>query len=169
MLRRLLFALLLGSLLGCAKPDLPDTPVRASSTADLSAFRTELGGRFTADQLARFDAALKEIQLDAMNRGVATAAERESAMRAAIDGRPVRAAEILGWQARRTRLLGEIKLMADMLERDLKIRDQTAATGTPAAVINRIQNEQDILTRLRRDLAETEQQLADWGAPVKVP
>jgi len=86
-------------------------------------------------------------------------------MRAAVHGQSVRAVEILGWQARRTRIQGEIKLFEEMLARDTALRDRTAAQGTPPAVLDRINSENDLLGKLRRLLAETEQQLTAWGAP----
>lgn len=165
MLHRVLLMLFLAGLVGCTKPvALPETPVRAASAEELAAFRAELGARFGPEHLQAFDTALQELQLDAMNRDVATAGAREAAMRAAVHGKTVRAAEILGWQARRRRILGEIALLTPQLEHDLKRRAETAATGTPQIVLNRIQNVEDILARLRRDLAATEQRLADWGA-----
>ena len=168
MLRRflpLLCACGLLSLGACAKPDLATTLVRAGNAEELAATRTELADRFGPAALAAYDTAIQELQLAGMDRGVATAAERAAQMRAAVDGRTVRAVEILGWQARRTRIQGEIKLFEDMLARDIALRDRTAAQGTPPAVLDRIASENDMLTKLRRLLAETERQLAAWGAP----
>jgi hypothetical protein len=161
--RRLVLTFLLAALAGCAKPDLPATVVHAGSPGELTALRAELGGRFPAGQLAAFDTALKELKLDAMNRGVATADARERDLLAAINGKSVRETEILGWQARRSRLLGEIKLMSGLLERDLQRQRETAATGTPESVTTHLQNEREILDRLQRDLAETEARLAAWA------
>lgn len=152
------------AVLGCAKPELPATRVRASSADELASFRAELAQRHPADALTAFDTALNELQLAGMDRGVAAAADRAAAMRQTVDGKTVRAVEILGWQARRTRLQAEIKDFAGMLERDLALREKTAATGTPQAVIHRIENEQDILAKLRRLLAEANAQLSAWEA-----
>jgi hypothetical protein len=157
------FVLFLG-LSACSKPELPDAIVRAESTEALAAFRAELGRRFPAEQLAPFDTALQELQLVHMDRGVASAADRAAAMRATVNGKTVRAAEILGWQARRKRLRAEIADFSGMLERDLALRDKTAASGTPPAVTHRIENEQDILAKLRRLLAEADAQLTTWDA-----
>lgn len=172
MLRRLLVAILplvLGALAGaglggCAKPDLPALTVRAADAEDLAAFRSELGARFTPGQLQPFDTALQELQLAGMDK-LPAAADRAAAMRAAVHGQTVRAAEILGWQARRMRLLAEIAPMAETLARDRQTQAQKGA-GISVIVANRIQNVQDILARLRRDLAATEQQLTAWGAPM---
>jgi hypothetical protein len=156
------FASLFG---GCAKPDLPATIVRASSTEESSEFRAELGTRFTAEQLKPFDTALQELELDAMNRDVTPAAARKQDMQAAVNGRTVMEAQILGWKARRSRLLREIAEMTGLLEQNVKLQQKTAATGTPGSVTAHIQNALDIIDRLQRDLADANTLLAAWGAP----
>jgi NADH dehydrogenase/NADH:ubiquinone oxidoreductase subunit G len=156
------FASLFG---GCTKPDLPVTVVRASSTEELSDFRAELGTRFTAEQLKPLDIALQELELDAMNRDVTPAAARKQDMQAAVNGRPVREAQILGWKARRSRLLREMAEMTGLLEQNLKMQQKTAATGTPVSVTAHIQNALDIIDRLQRELADTNAVLIAWGAP----
>ncbi len=169
MWRALLTLLSLATLIGCTKPDLPSTVVRAGSEEELTAFRADLASRFGTKALAAYDVAIQELQLAGMDRGVAAAADRAAAMREAINGKTVRAVEILGWQARRTRLQTEIKDFAGMLERDLALKEKTAATGTPPAVIHRIENEQDILAKLRRLLGEAEEKLAAWNATPATP
>lgn len=146
---------------GCAKPELADTIVRAETGAELNAFRAELGSRFPPPQLAALDTALQELQLAAMDR-FPSAAERAAAMREEVHGKSVRAVEILGWQARRSRLLAEIEQMSATLEADLKTRERLGNSTSPT-VTNRIQNVQDILAKLRTHLAETERQLAAWS------
>lgn len=169
MWRPLLTLLALATLIGCTKPDLPNTLVRAGSEEELTTFRADLASRFGAESLAAYDVAIQELQLAGMDRGVATAADRAAAMREVVNGKTVRAVEILGWQARRSRLQAEIKDFAGMLERDLALKEKTAATGTPQAVIHRIENEQDILAKLRRLLAEAEKKLTAWGTATPAP
>lgn len=164
MIRLFLLALCALSLSGCGKTDLASTIVHAASEEELASGRAELAARFGHDALAAYDVAIQELQLAGMDRGVAAAADRAAAMRATVNGKTVRAVEILGWQARRTRLDGEIKEFATMLERDLALREKTAATGTSQTVIHRIENEQDILAKLRRLRAEADAKLAGWGA-----
>lgn len=154
------FASLFG---GCAKPDLPVTVVRASSTEELSNFRAELGTRFTPEQLKSFDTALQELQLDAMNRDITPAGAREQDMQTAVNGRTVREAQILGWKARRARLVREITQMTGLLEQNLKLQKQTAATGTPESVTAHIRNALDIIDHLQRELSDTEALLVAWG------
>jgi len=149
----------------CSKPpDLPEITVRAASAGELAACRAELGARFTAEQLQPFDTALSELQLDAMDRGVATAGDREQVMLAAVNGKTVHDALVTGWQARRHRLLSQIALMSGIVDQNLKLQQQTAATGTPESVTTHLHNAQDIVTQLQQSLTETDQRLAGWGA-----
>jgi hypothetical protein len=163
-MRRFLLVLTLVFLGGCAKPqDLPDITVRASTSAELAAFRAELGERFTAGQLQPIDTAFQELQLDAMNRGVTTAEAREEDMLAAVNGQTIRATLVLGWKVRRERILREIVFTTAVREQNLKIQQQTAAAGTPLSVVTHLQNAREILERLQHDLTDTEQRLARWG------
>jgi hypothetical protein len=155
-----LLGLILAALGGCAKPpDLPDVTVNATTPADFIRFRTELGARFPADRLADFDTAIKELQLDAMQR-LATAAEREADMLRLAGGKSVQAVTVLGWQARRARFLREIAELDGMLQRDLQQQARTAATATPDAVLRRIGSEREVLEQLRLNLAATDGRLA---------
>lgn len=163
MFRLLLIALCL-SLGACGKTDLATNPVRAGSEEELASSRADLAARFGAARLADYDVAIQELQLAGMDRGLTSASARADAMRDAVNGKTVRAVEILGWQARHARLQSEIKEFAALLERDLALREKTAASGTSLTVIHRIENEQDILAKLRRLLAEADEKLASWGA-----
>jgi len=165
MFRLLLIALCL-SLCACGKTDLATSPVRAGSEEELASCRADLAARFGNAALADYDIAIQELQLAGMDRGVAAASDRAAAMRETVNGKAVRAVEILGWQARRTRLQSEIKEFATLLEHDLALREKTAATGTSQTVIHRIENEQDILAKLRRLVDEAEQKLRGWNAPL---
>lgn len=149
---------------GCARPDLPETPVRAGTAEELAAFRAELGQRFAAERLEPFDTAVQELQLAGMDTGLATAAERAAAMRAQVDGRAVRVVEVAGWRARRTRLQAEIASLEKTLAADLRIRAEKGS-ATSLTVVNRIQNVEDILAKLRGLLAEAERRLAAWERP----
>ena len=163
--RWFLLGLILAALGGCAKPPaLPDVTVKATTPADFTRFRTELGARFPADQLVDFDTAIKELQLDAMQR-FATAAEREADMLRVAQGKSVHAVTVLGWQARRARFLREIAELDGMLQRDLAQQARTAATGTPDAVLRRIGSEREVLEQLHGNLAATDARLASLAGP----
>jgi hypothetical protein len=159
-LRWFIVGLILAALGGCAKPpDLPDVLVAATTPADFTRFRTELGARFPADRLADFDMAIKELQLDAMQR-FATAPEREADMLRVATGKSVHAVTVLGWQARRARFLREIAELDGMLQRDLQQQARTAAASTPDAVLRRIGSEREVLEQLHANLAATDARLA---------
>ena len=163
--RWLIVGLVVGLLAGCAKPpDLPDVPVSAASPSDFTRFRSELGARFPGDHLADFDTAIKELQLDAMER-LATAAEREADMLRVANGKSVHAVTVLGWQARRARFLREIAELDRMLQRDLQRQADTAATGTPESVRTRIASEREVLEQLHGNLAATDRRLAELTPP----
>jgi hypothetical protein len=165
-LRWLIAVVFLVSLGGCTKPaDLPDITVSATSREDFARFRADLGARFAAEQLKEFDIATQELQLDAMNRDVATAEAREKDMLGVANGKPVRVVVRLGWQARKARFLREIAELDRMLKHDLELQEKTAATGTSPAVIQRIGSEKEVLEQLHRKLAETESRLVALGQP----
>ena len=161
----MIVAALLG-LAGCAKQtDLPDITVSATSPGEFIRFRADLGTRFTPEQLKDFDTAMQELQLDAMNRDVATAAAREEDMVHVAQGKTVRAVTLLGWQARKARFLREIAEITRMIEHDEQQAARTAATGTPETVTRRLGSEKDVLAKLQPNLAETEHHLAELGRP----
>ena len=160
LLRCLLFIAIPGLFAGCAKPaDLRDITVNAASPDDFARFRAELGARFTPEQLKDFDTATQELQLDAMNRDVPTTAAREADMLAVVNGKTVRAATLLGWQARKARFLRETAELTRMLNHDLALQAKAGA-DTPASVLARIQSEKEVVAGIQRHLAETENRLA---------
>ncbi len=164
LLRRLLVATFLLGLAACARQaDLPDLTVSASSPEDYARFRADLGTRFTPEQLQDLDTAMQELQLDAMNRDINTAAAREADMLRAANGKTVHAVVLLGWQARKARFLRETADLAKMLEHDQQLQQDTAATGTPATVTTRIASEKEVIAKLQRNLADTENRLEELG------
>lgn len=160
-MRRWLSLLLLLGLAACAKQvDLPDTLVTASSRQEFMQFRTDLGARFPADRLADFDTATRELQLEAMNRDIASADGREAEMLRVVNGKTVHAVVLLGWGARKARFQREIADITAMLEHDLALAAKSAAAGTPESVTRRIGSEREVLAQLQKNLAETERHLA---------
>lgn len=149
-------------LAGCAKQaDLPDVVVEAASAGEFTRFRAELGARFPEDRLKDFDVATRELQLDAMNRDIVTAAAREADMLRAIQGKSVHAVLVLGWGARKARFLREIAELERMLAHDLK-------QPPTEAVLRRIGSEREVLAQLRTNLAATERRLEELGTlPVR--
>lgn len=167
---RLLLALTLTFAAGCTKQaDLPDIIVSAASKEEFTSFRADLGMRFTAEQLKDFDTATQELQLDAMNRDVATAAGREADMLRVAHGKTVHTVTLLGWQARKARFLREIAEITRMIDHDEQQAARTADTGTPESVTRRLGSEKEVLAKLRGNLADTDHHLADWAEATANP
>jgi len=157
---------ILGLLAGCAKPaDLPDITVSAAAPGEFASFRADLATRFPPEQLRDFDTATQELQLDAMNRNVATAAGRELDMLAVANGKTVHTVVRLGWQARKARFLREIAEISRMIDHDGQQAARTAAAGTPESVTRRLGSEKEVLAKLQANLAETEARLAVLSRP----
>lgn len=165
---RLILSLIPVLLAGCAKPvPLPDVAVSAASRQDFTRFNADLGKRFTPEQLKDFDTAVQELQLDAMHRDIATAAEREADMLAIVHGKTVQAVTLLGWQARKARFLRELAEITRMLEHDLKQAEKAAPAGPSEALSRRIGSEKEIQAKLQASLAETDRRLAGLQSPPK--
>ena len=154
----LLGCLVLGLATACApRADLPDLVVTAASPEEFARFKADLAARFPAERLADFETALRELQLDAMDRDVASASAREADMMRAAHGKTVQAVVILGWNARRARFQREIAEITRMLDRDLKLAPTEAVT-------RRMGSEREVLAQLEKNLAATEQRLAGLSA-----
>jgi hypothetical protein len=155
---------MLGAAFGCARPELMDWKVRAGSSDDLAAFRSKLTERFSSEELRPFDTALQELKLQAMNSGVSGTAAREEAMRDVVNGKTLREAIVLGWQARRARLKRELDDMRGRLEHDSQLQQKAVSADSVKFFTNLINNERDLVAQLERDLADAEARLKGWGA-----
>ena len=129
--------------------------VSAASAAEFARFRADLGARFTPEQLQDFDTAIQELQRDAMNRGKATAADVEADMLAVVNRKTFPDAVLLGWRARRVRILREFPEARRLVDQDTAEAAKTAATGTPEAITSRLASEKQALDKLRRDRDDT--------------
>jgi hypothetical protein len=150
------FDLLLKAMVEAAKAEVI---VRATSAAEFARFRADLGTRFTPEQLQDFDTAIHELQLDAMNRGKAAAADCEADMLAVVNRKTFPDAVLLGWRARRVRILGEFPEARRLIDQDTAEAAKTAATGTPESVTRRLASEKQALDQLRRDRDDTMRRL----------
>ena len=143
--------------------------VSAASAAELARFRAELGTRFTPEQLQDFDTAIIELQLDAMNHGKTTAADREADMLAVANRKIFPDVVVLGWRARKARLLREIPGAIRLVDQDTAEAAKTAATGTPESVTRRLASEKEALAKLRRDRDDTLRHLTDLAEVITSP
>jgi hypothetical protein len=143
--------------------------VSAPSAAEFAKFRADLGTRFAPEQLQDFDTAIQELQLDAMNRGKATATDCEADMLAVVNRKTFPDAVLLGWRARRVRILREFLEARRLIDQDTAEAAKTAATGTPDSVKPRLASEKQALDKLRRDRDETLRRLAEFSEVIGRP
>jgi hypothetical protein len=143
--------------------------VSAASAAEFARFRADLGTRFTAEQLQDFDTAIQELQLDAMNRGKATTADREADMLAVVNRKTFPDAVLLGWRARRVRILREFPEARRLVDQDTAEVAKTAATGTPESITSRLASEKQALDKLRRDRDDTMRRLNELAQVIGRP
>ena len=143
--------------------------VSAASAAEFARFRADLGTRFTPGQLQDFDTAIQELQLDAIHRGKATAADREADMLAVVNRKTFPDAVLLGWRARRVRILSEFPEARRLIDQDTAEAAKTAATGTPESLTSRLASEKQALDQLRRDRDDTLRRLNELAQVIGRP
>jgi len=143
--------------------------VSAASAAEFARFRADLGTRFTPEQLQDFDTAIQELQLDAMNRGKTTAADREADLLAVVHRKTFPDAVLLGWRARRVRILREFPEARRLIDQDAAEAAKTAATGTPESLTRRLTGEKQALDKLRRDRDDTLRRLNELAQVIGRP
>ena len=160
------FDLLLQAMVAAAKAEII---VSAASAAEFARFRADLGTRFPPEQLQDFDTALQELQLEAMHRGKATAAEREADLLAVINRKTFPEVVLRGWRARRVRILAEFPEARRLIDQDTAEAARTAATGTPAALTSRLASEKQALDQLRRDRDDTLRRLKELAHVIGRP
>ena len=143
--------------------------VSAGTAADFAKFRADLGTRFTPDQLQEFDIAIQELQLDAVKRNPAITDGGEAAMLAIANRKTFPDVVVLGWRARKDRLIrqipGAIKLVSD----DTAEAARTAAAGTSESVARRLASEQEVLAKLRHDRDDALRRLNELAEPIGKP
>jgi hypothetical protein len=143
--------------------------VSAASAADFARFRADLGTRFTPEQLEEFDTAVQELQIDAMKRGKATAAEGEASMLAVVNRKSFPDVVLLGWRTRRDRILHEFPEAWRLINRDTAEVAKTAATGTPESITSRLAGEKQALDKLRRDRDDALRRLNEMAQVIGRP
>lgn len=156
--------LLFGGLLGCSRQDVRERTVSAGSAEELAGFLQDVQPAWSGEDHAHLETALQELKLQAMNAGVSGVAAREEGMRAAINGKTVREALVLGWQARWLRFTRELEDMTARLERDSALQVKAKTAESVRFFENLISNERDLIAQMKAGRADAEAKLAAWGA-----
>jgi hypothetical protein len=143
--------------------------VSATSAGEFARFRAELGARFTPEQLQDFDTAVLELQQDATDRHTVNATGGEVDILSVVDRKTFPDVVVLGWRARKARLLREIPEARRLLDLDTTEVAKTAATGTPESVTRRVASEKEVLAKLRRERDDTLRHLTELTEPITRP
>ncbi len=135
--------------------------VSAASADEFARFRADLGTRFTPAQLEEFDITIQELQLAAPGR--------EANLLAGVNRKTFPDVVVLGWRARKDRLIREIPGAIRLVNEDTAEAAKTAATGTPEAVTRRLASEKEVLAKLRRDRDDALRRLTEMDEVIGRP
>ncbi len=149
---------------GCSKKDVLEREVRATTTEEFAASRESFAADLSPTGLKDFDTAIQEVKYDAMNKGLASVALREQWMRTTANGKSVQQVLVLGWQARRSRLLTELEDMNERYAHDSKLLTRSGSEDSTQFLRNITRNEEDKINQLKGLLADVDQKLTTWGA-----
>ncbi len=163
-LRFTVFGLIFFGTFGCGPKNVLDQKLSAADKDDLANSRTRLVREFTPEQTRIFDTAVQELKIKAMNAGINSIAGRGKSMLSAIDGKTVREAMIIGWQARLERLRSELDDMEGRYTHDQRLKTMADDSDSAKTLSNIRQNEKDIIDQLHQRLADTEATLRELGA-----
>lgn len=137
--------------------------VRANSTEEFAASRESFAADLSPARLKDFDTAVQEVKYDAMAKGLANVALREQWMRTTANGKSVQQVLVLGWQARRSRLLTELNDMSERYAHDSKLLTRPGSDDSTQFLRNVTRNEEDKIIQLKGLLADADLKLSTWG------
>ena len=143
--------------------------VSAASADEFARFRADLRARFTPAQLQDFDTAIQELQLAATNGGIATPAGPATDLLAVVNRKTLPDVVLLGWRARKARLIREIPEAIRLVNQDTAEAAKTAASGASDDVARRLASEKDALAKLRRDRDDAIRHLTELTEPIGKP
>ena len=90
-------------------------------------------------------------------------------MLAVINRKTLPDAVLLGWRARRVRILRELPEARRLVDQDAAEAAKTAATGTPESITRRLASEKQALDKLRRDRDDTMRHLTELTEVIGQP
>ena len=160
-LKSCVFCATLALLAGCSKPAPQDRIVKADSPEQFDQWRSDRED-WSSQEQQDFDTAIQEIKLDAMNKSAGTIDSRESAMCEAVNGKTVRAVEILGWHDRRDRLEREKNDVETRYAHDSKLKAREDQTDRAQALATTTRNEQAIIAKNTGLIADVDAKLETW-------
>ena len=154
----------LGIVSGCSQKNILDCEIKAGTVDEFAACQANLVSEHTPRLARDFDTAIQELKLDSITKGVLGVEMREERMRATANGKSVKEVLVLGWQARRARLVGELKGMNERYAHDVKLLSRHGSSDSTQFLSNTTQNEENSIALLKTLLGDADQRLTEWGA-----
>lgn len=154
------FVGLLALLAGCAPTDPIEERVRAKSPLAFNTWQSRFASRLDAGERARFEAALQEIRLKIMADREATGSDPISeALRAKIDGRPVREVLQLGLELRLARLLQEHAALNTVMRQNAMLQTRDGDKASEEYLVNFHQKQAARLEKLEAEIEATQREV----------
>ncbi len=155
-MRRTLPVLLVLLLVSCTRTAPLDEKISATTPMALTMWRSSLGTGLTQAQWKAFDLALQEIKNDVMFKNEATGSEAiAEAMRARIEGRPVREILTLGFTLKCARLEYEQAEYEKMISYNSNFRTRAGDTEAALSLAALIKRQHERLKQIKAELAQT--------------
>ncbi len=135
--------------------------VSASSPVSFAMWQNRLTGDFPADERRRFEEAFQEIRLKIMGDREARGSEAiDVAFLGKINGRPLREALQLGWEAKLIRLKAEGIALEEVLAKNATLQTREGDKASERYLVELHQKQFGRLDKLKADIVETERLLA---------
>lgn len=148
-------------LAGCSKPAPQDRLVKADSPDQFEQWRSDRED-WSPQEQQDFDTAIQEVKLDVMNKSAGTMDSRETAMCQIVNGKSVRAVEIIGWHDRRDRFEREKKDVETRYAHDSKLKAREDQPDRAQALETTTRNEQAIIAKNTGLIADVDAKLQGW-------
>ncbi|HEY9154057.1 MAG TPA: hypothetical protein VIM69_02930 [Opitutaceae bacterium] len=155
------FSATVALLAGCSKPAPQDRLVKADSPDQFDQWRSDRDD-WSPQEQQDFDTAIQEIKLDVMNKSAGTMDSREAAMLQIVNGKSVRAVELVGWHDRRDRLEREKKDVETRYAHDSTLKAREDQPDRAQALETTTRNEQAIIAKNTGLIADVDAKLQGW-------
>lgn len=151
---------LLALITGCAPTEPMEQTVSAKSPLAFSSWQTRFTSRLDSAERARFEAALQEIRLKIMADREATGSDPISdALRAKIDGRPVREVLQLGLELRLGRILQEHAALDTVMRQNAMLQTREGDKRSEDYLGNFHQKQAARLEKLEAEIEATQREV----------
>lgn len=147
-------------LLGCSRPPPGRQPVEATTPINFAMWRSENNDALTRKEWSLFDLAMDELKLKLMLDGQASGSEAiDRALRAKINGLPLRDVMLSGLQLRLKRLSFDKTILEESLSENSQLKLRPGEDEKAQALAAKIRAQAERLAKLKATVAEAEADL----------